>query len=645
MRKRPVFLSLLLILSFAFMIISPAALTAPAAAVQMVIPGQGSGITLIFTAEKLEVTPAAQSVPIGETAAYKCTAYNAAGDSRDYTDMVQWHIGVETIADNLGKGEFMGVTAGETQVYAVLDKLWSNHSFLTVTPAGEPRLVIEPITAEINAGDTQQYRAYLRNTLSDSPNTDVTDECEWSISNPIADLTGPGLFKGTDPGYATITAHYVKTSTAVILYLPPIDLTAQARLTVNEADTRYWLEVVPQAATITVGEKQQYKALLHNSGSDSPLDVTNKCTWSIYDNIAEITGKGLFKGLVEGSTTVKAVYSLAENPSEDVIYLRKIDAEVDIVPPETLSDTAKLTVMDQPPTENLPEGKMIDRQPGYITLSAPVNLGEPGNEFYLDFDGGLMDGNKDRHPKVFYWNDSYDKWVALASYPVTADRVRAVNDGNYSGWFVVMGCIQPTFTDISGHWAENTANRMNGLGLLEGYPDPADPDSLTRPSGLERVIIRSELTAAVARILGLSPGDTHLFPTITYMSAGENDQVLNGKYTDAGEIPDWARPYIASMTKAGLVSGKGDRFAPDDQMTRIEAAIMISNALRDVPGFGTPADLGTYTDSAEVPEWAVGKVAQGTINGYPDGSLRPNQPIKRSEALTLLLTLLKGLYW
>jgi hypothetical protein len=99
------------------------------------------------------------------------------------------------------------------------------------------------------------------------------------------------------------------------------------------------------------------------------------------------------------------------------------------------------------------------------------------------------------------------------------------------------------------------------------------------------------------------------------------------------------------MTKAGLISGKGNRFAPNDQLTRIEAAVIISNALKDVPGFGTPADLTIYTDSDQIPEWAVGKVAKGTISGYPDGTLRPNQPIKRSESLSLLLTLLKGLGW
>jgi hypothetical protein len=496
-----------------------------------------------FIPTNIKVTPDSQSIKVGQTASYKCMAYDANNSSRDVTDICSWHIKDPDIAANRTGGEYLGVSAGETIVYAILDeyKLDSNDCALIVTDAGTPLLVIEPSTATILVEETQQYRAYLRNTLDNYPNQDVTDECTWTIgSDSIAIVETPGLFKGTGAGNISVSAHYYKP-----------DLTAEARLTVNKA---------------------------------------------------------------------------LEKP------------QLEETPPVTEPYTA-------PATENLPEGKILDRQPGYITLAKPQKLGNPGVEFFMDFNQNLMGTNPDRHPKIFYWNKTYSKWVALASYLVASGKVKGINDGNYEGWFVVMGCIQPTFIDIGGHWADKITNRVNGLGLLEGYPDPTNPSSLTRTADLERIIIRSELTTTVAKILGLAPGDTHLYPTITYMTDWENDQVLQSKYTDAAQIPEWARPYIAGMTKAGLVSGKGNRFAPNDQLTRIEAAVIISNALRDVPGFGTPADLTVYTDSAQIPEWAIGKVAQGTIGGYPDGTLRPNQPIKRGEALTLLLTLLRGLGW
>ena len=496
-----------------------------------------------FIPTNIKVTPDSQSIKVGQTASYKCMAYDANNSSRDVTDICSWHIKDPDIATNRTGGQYLGVSAGETIVYAILDeyKLDSNDCALIVTDAGTPLLVIEPSAATILVEETQQYRAYLRNTLDNYPNQDVTDECTWTIgSDSIAIVETPGLFKGTGAGNISVSAHYYKP-----------DLTAQARLTVKEA---------------------------------------------------------LEKPQLEETSIVVEPYTA-------------------------------------PATENLPEGKILDRQPGYITLAKPQKLGNPGVEFFMDFNQNLMGTNPDRHPKIFYWNKTYSKWVALASYLVASGKVKGINDGNYEGWFVVMGCIQPTFIDIGGHWADKITNRVNGLGLLEGYPDPTNPSSLTRTADLERIIIRSELTTTVAKILGLAPGDTHLYPTITYMTDWENDQVLQSKYTDAAQIPEWARPYIAGMTKAGLVSGKGNRFAPNDQLTRIEAAVIISNALRDVPGFGTPADLTVYTDSAQIPEWAIGKVAQGTIGGYPDGTLRPNQPIKRGEALTLLLTLLRGLGW
>jgi len=38
----------------------------------------------------------------------------------------------------------------------------------------------------------------------------------------------------------------------------------------------------------------------------------------------------------------------------------------------------------------------------------------------------------------------------------------------------------------------------------------------------------------------------------------------------------------------------------------------------------------------------VGEVAEGTVSGYTDGTLRPNNHINRAEAMTLLL---RGFGW
>lgn len=612
-----------------------------------VMAGPLSGQAAILQVKQwLEVTPTDRTINVGDTAGYQAI-YHYGSQTTDVTDSVLWYINDTNIATNTGDGTFRGTNAGSTTVYALYreNQLTSNEANLTVYAAKDTlSLVIEPIQATVYVGGGYQYEAFLRHSNGD-PDVNVTEQCTWGIyDETIASMTSnKGEYVGSTPGITTITAHYVRKSPAIAtVYIPPVDLTAEARITVREnQQVKVSLEVTPPTASIMVGESQQYIATLHYSDGTADKNVTDVCVWTLSRNIADATGKGKYKGTEAGTATVTATYT-------PKILIATDDLTHGTVSQGTsLSDDAILIVGEFgiPETENLPEGKMIDRQPGYITLCTPQNLGSTGETFNITYDASKMDSNPDRHPKVFYWNTTYKKWVALASYPQSPGTIKAINDGGYSGWFVVMGCIQPTFTDTSGHWAEKIANRMNGLGLLEGYPNPNNPTSLVRPADLGRIITRAELTTAIAHILGLSPGETHLYPTIEFMSDYENDQILNAKYADAAQIAAWARPFVASMTKAGLVNGKGSYFAPQDKLTRIEAAIMISNALRDVPGFGTPADLSVYSDYSQVPAWANGLVAQGTIHGYPDGTLRPNQPISRAEAITLLLTLLRGLGW
>jgi len=496
-------------------------------------------------------------------------------------------------------------------------------------------LVVVPDTATIFTGEYQQYRAYFSRDGGNTLDEDITELSMWSVDDPAIGevMATKGLYRGIAPGQTTVRAtRRLAGQAELIVQTPPVEV-------------RVWLEVTPQTATIEAGESQQYRAYLKSTDGSLDREVTDDSIWDLADNIATATAKGRYRGDREGSSALTATYIFQPQGggapvtlSDDarLIVTKRVDT-----PPDDTPDG------ETPPTEDLPEGKMLDRQPGYITLSEPQNLGSPGAEFTMAYDQVRMDLNPDRYPKIFYWNEPYQKWVALASYPLSPGSVRAANDGDYTGWFVVFGCIQPRFTDITPAqaWAETTANRMNGLGLLEGYPNPDNPSSLIRPAGLERTITRAELTAMVARILGLAPGETHLYPTLTYMSPAENDVVLQASYADAALIAPWARPYIAAMTKARLVRGKGNSFAGQDQMTRIEAAVLISDALRNVPGFGYPADLTVFTDYDQIPAWAVGEVAEGTVSGYPDGSLRPNLPISRAEAMTLLLRLLRGLGW
>ena len=59
-----------------------------------------------------------------------------------------------------------------------------------------------------------------------------------------------------------------------------------------------------------------------------------------------------------------------------------------------------------------------------------------------------------------------------------------------------------------------------------------------------------------------------------------------GKYADAENIEAYAVPYVAYLTKAGVVQGNPDgTFRPKDKITRAEAAQVLYNLYKlDIDG-------------------------------------------------------------
>lgn len=219
-------------------------------------------------------------------------------------------------------------------------------------------------------------------------------------------------------------------------------------------------------------------------------------------------------------------------------------------------------------------------------------------------------------------------WL-LATYPAGDGKVRGVNANGYKGWFNVFWVIKPEFTDVQGHWAEQVTNRMNGLAIIEGYPDP--DGGLKRPAKLEQSTTRAEFVSLLHRLLNIDVDK----PKLSLLSKEETQEVLKSKFTDTDDIPLWAAEAVAATAKAGLVEGRNGKFMADTPITRIEAAVMVSKAYKTVPGYKT-MDLSKFKDAEDIPDWAKVGLADDVMQGYSDGTLRPNEEINRAEALTVL---------
>jgi len=116
----------------------------------------------------------------------------------------------------------------------------------------------------------------------------------------------------------------------------------------------------------------------------------------------------------------------------------------------------------------------------------------------------------------------------------------------------------------------------------------------------------------------------------------------------------WARDAILRLKDEGVVEGIGNRFEPDRALTRAEWVTLMNRAFN--PGqkpenscsgtvagsvYNSPCSSMQNLEYKDLQpnHWAYDimkkAVAIGLINGYPDGTVRPDRPITRSEAAAL----------
>ncbi|MEK0317911.1 S-layer homology domain-containing protein [Cohnella sp. 56] len=103
----------------------------------------------------------------------------------------------------------------------------------------------------------------------------------------------------------------------------------------------------------------------------------------------------------------------------------------------------------------------------------------------------------------------------------------------------------------------------------------------------------------------------------------------------------WAAGPIRQALELGFVQGYGDgTFKPEQQVNRAEFITMLVRALQpDASSAG--ASPSSFADASGIPAWARDSVAHavaaGFISGYADGTFRPNRELTRLEMVVLIV--------
>lgn len=175
---------------------------------------------------------------------------------------------------------------------------------------------------------------------------------------------------------------------------------------------------------------------------------------------------------------------------------------------------------------------------------------------------------------------------------------------------------EATFSDISGHWARSSIEEATAKCIVRGYPD-----GTFRPNN---PVTRAEFTVLLTGALKLSSEGTVL------------------AFTDHELIDPWAKQAVAQAVQEGIITGYNDgSFRPNAYITRSEMAVMIARAFKlsydahSATGFVDDNDIPQWAQGA-----VAALQALGIIIGHGDNRFIPDEQATRAEAAVLLLRML-----
>ncbi len=170
------------------------------------------------------------------------------------------------------------------------------------------------------------------------------------------------------------------------------------------------------------------------------------------------------------------------------------------------------------------------------------------------------------------------------------------------------------FFDIENHWAKDDINILSAAAIVNGKKN-----QLFMP---DDQVTRAEFAAFIARAFGLE--------SLEY----------SGTFDDV-KAHHWYSGAVEIISKYGIANGVGyRRFMPDEPITREQIAAMVIRALA-ISGKEIEGEKEiSFTDSDKISGFAEKFVSDGVragiIQGFDDGTFKPQQTATRAEAVVMI---------
>ena len=379
----------------------------------------------------------------------------------------------------------------------------------------------------------------------------------------------------------------------------------------------------------------------HGNAVARPADPTkDKYTFIGWYADPEFTEEYDFATVLEADKTIYAKFELTSTPigdiyvRYDVLHIKQLpDGTYDLANAEVEHLSAKkdttvtAVIKDYRATHHVNVNRTlskltgtaiqpymgVDGKPVYTILSVYYDL-----DFHtLTFD--TMGGSKIAPETVRHGltvakpkdpvNGGYifDGWYTDKTYrtpynfatPLTQDTTI------YAKWFLI---VLPGVTVKKAAPKLNTADHF---AYVQGYPD-----GTVKPAGN---ITRAETAAILFRLMDDASRKTY------YSTKSGFRDVASGS---------WYNTYVATLNNAGVITDSSNGyFRPNEAITRAELAAMLAK-------FSETTGAANYFNDVSAKYWAANAIAicakLGWINGYPDGTFRPDKNVTRAELMAMI---------
>ncbi|RZT21544.1 S-layer homology domain-containing protein [Fictibacillus sp. BK138] len=355
--------------------------------------------------------------------------------------------------------------------------------------------------------------------------------------------------------------------------------------------------VLGSAPTLEVGMKAPISLKYALDNNYNPMDLTaSQLTWTVEGGV----------GVMEGNT-----------------FVAKSEGTGTIVA-SSGSATARIPVTV---TNSVPLGTKFLPLEGFDSLSSWSTVGARAN---VSLSADRYKAREGYAAKVNY-DFTEANGETAAAYLEASQAIHVEGKPHALGVWV--------YNDGSGHWLRGEVIDANGKSHKVDFTEPGG--MTWKGWGYSQVELGSTLAFPI-KVKQLYFAETNAAKQNKGTIYMENLQAIYDEnyeepiFTDLNQAP-WAVNSILALTSKSIISGYSNgKFGPNDKITRLQAATMISRHLGldttnvEDPGFKdiTPSTYGYGTIAA------VAEI--GAITGHPDGTFGPNDSLTRAQMASIM---------